>query len=82
MTAQAVNNWPITPRLHEYFDLVGLDPRGVGLSTPVQCDPETLERQVVRSSPRTRQHTTRWSRFNKAFGAICLEKSGPLTGLP
>ena len=29
LIAQAVNGWPITPRLHEYFDLVGLDRVGL-----------------------------------------------------
>lgn len=43
ITAQAMNNWPITPRLHESFDLVGLDPRGVGLSTPGPVRSGTLE---------------------------------------
>lgn len=27
----------IGPRLREHFDLVGVDPRGVGLSSPVEC---------------------------------------------
>ena len=36
-------NPPFTARLREYFDLVGYDPRGVGLSTPVKCDPASLE---------------------------------------
>jgi pimeloyl-ACP methyl ester carboxylesterase len=30
----------------EHFDLIGVDPRGVGLSSPVRCDPALLNRQV------------------------------------
>src|SRR3954470_3422142 len=33
------------------FDLVGFDPRGVGLSTPVECIPTALKDQMVASEP-------------------------------
>ncbi len=34
------------------FDLVGFDPRGVGLSTPVQCIPNDVKDQIVAAQPR------------------------------
>jgi pimeloyl-ACP methyl ester carboxylesterase len=34
------------------FDVVGFDPRGVGLSTPVQCIPDELKDEMVASDPR------------------------------
>jgi pimeloyl-ACP methyl ester carboxylesterase len=34
------------------FDLVGFDPRGVGLSTPVQCIPDDLKEAMVDAEPR------------------------------
>jgi pimeloyl-ACP methyl ester carboxylesterase len=34
------------------FDLVGFDPRGVGLSTPVECISDDLKDQMVASEPR------------------------------
>ncbi len=34
------------------FDLVGFDPRGVGLSTPVECIPDELKERVVTTEPR------------------------------
>ena len=34
------------------FDLVGFDPRGVGLSTPVRCIPDDLKEQVIAANPR------------------------------
>jgi pimeloyl-ACP methyl ester carboxylesterase len=34
------------------FDLVGFDPRGVGLSTPVECVPAELKEQMIAAEPR------------------------------
>ena len=34
------------------FDLVGFDPRGVGLSTPVECIPDELKDRIVSTDPR------------------------------
>jgi pimeloyl-ACP methyl ester carboxylesterase len=34
------------------FDLVGFDPRGVGLSTPVECIPDKTKDEIVASEPR------------------------------
>jgi pimeloyl-ACP methyl ester carboxylesterase len=34
------------------FDLVGFDPRGVGLSTPVKCIPDDLKETLIAAEPR------------------------------
>ena len=34
------------------FDVVGFDPRGVGLSTPVECIPDELKDRLVAAEPR------------------------------
>jgi pimeloyl-ACP methyl ester carboxylesterase len=34
------------------FDLVGFDPRGVGLSTPVECIPDEMKERIVAAEPR------------------------------
>jgi pimeloyl-ACP methyl ester carboxylesterase len=34
------------------FDIVGFDPRGVGLSTPVQCISDDMKERIVASEPR------------------------------
>ena len=34
------------------FDIVGFDPRGVGLSTPVECISDDMKERIVASEPR------------------------------
>jgi hypothetical protein len=34
------------PALHQRFDLIGMDPRGIGMTTPVRCDPALYNRPV------------------------------------
>jgi pimeloyl-ACP methyl ester carboxylesterase len=34
------------------FDLVGFDPRGVGLSTPIECISDEMKEQIVAAEPR------------------------------
>jgi pimeloyl-ACP methyl ester carboxylesterase len=34
------------------FDVVGFDPRGVSLSTPVKCIPDSLKEQIIAAEPR------------------------------
>ncbi|MDZ7674757.1 MAG: alpha/beta hydrolase [Acidimicrobiales bacterium] len=42
--ADLVSRWPVPAEIRERFDIVGMDPRGVGSSTPLDCglDPATL----------------------------------------
>lgn len=68
---------PFTTRIREYFDLVGLDPRGVGLSTPVQCDPG-IWNEGGALFPKDRAAYEAMVANNRAFGASCLERTGPV----
>ena len=70
-------NPPFTARLREYFDLVGYDPRGVGLSTPVKCDP-AIWNEGGSLFPKDQAAYDAMVAHNKAFGASCLENTGPL----
>jgi pimeloyl-ACP methyl ester carboxylesterase len=42
----------LPPEVLSRFDLVGFDPRGVGLSTPVECIPDDLKEERTASEPR------------------------------
>src|SRR4051794_15355930 len=64
------------------FDLVGFDPRGVGLSTPVECISDSTKEQLEASEPRP--VTT--AQLDEAFGiaktvaAGCAKKYGDALG--
>jgi pimeloyl-ACP methyl ester carboxylesterase len=73
---QAQANLPFTPKLRQYFDIVGFDPRGVGLSTPVKCDP-ALWNASESLFPRDQAAYDAMVANTTAFGQSCLEKTGP-----
>ncbi|MEU8615046.1 alpha/beta fold hydrolase [Actinoplanes sp. NPDC048791] len=59
------------------FDLVALDPRGMGTSVHVQCglNPIVAETTLF---PRTEQQFDQLRRHNRAVGLSCLEHTGAL----
>ncbi|MFJ8547267.1 alpha/beta fold hydrolase [Streptomyces sp. NPDC093586] len=59
------------------FDLVAVDPRGVGHSTPVRCT-TPLKPAGVTHFPRTRQQFDTLIAHNRAFAENCLRENGPL----
>ncbi|MFC9324216.1 alpha/beta hydrolase [Kitasatospora sp. NPDC057015] len=61
----------------EHFDLIGLDPRGVGLSSPVRCDPALLNRQVP-LFPTDEAGFQRLVEHNRELGRSCRRLTGPL----
>src|SRR4051794_34899143 len=65
------------PGLHRRFDLIGMDPRGIGTSTPVKCDPAVFNRPVS-LFPRTAAEFEQVASWASAFGKSCLERTGPL----
>ncbi|KAI1152577.1 TAP-like protein-domain-containing protein [Nemania diffusa] len=67
----------VAPEIQARFDIIGLDPRGVGISTPVQCDPEVFNKRV-KFMPKTDEGYDALVQYNKDLGASCLEKTGPL----
>lgn len=56
------------------FDIIGLDPRGVGFSSQVQCDP-TIFNERVSLYPRTQKEFDALVDKNTRLGASCLERS-------
>jgi pimeloyl-ACP methyl ester carboxylesterase len=67
------------PALHRRFDLIGMDPRGVGLSTRVRCNPAVYNRPVS-LFPRTAAQFRRLASYTRALGRSCLKRTGPLLG--
>ncbi|KAF1982898.1 alpha/beta-hydrolase [Aulographum hederae CBS 113979] len=66
-----------SPRLMEAYDIVGPDPRGVGLSHPVQCDPDIFN-QRVSLFPSTREEYESLISHNARLGQSCAELTGSL----
>jgi pimeloyl-ACP methyl ester carboxylesterase len=64
------------------FDLVGFDPRGVGLSTPVECISDDMKERIVASEPRP----TSKEQLDDTFGLSrevadgCTEEYGDALG--
>jgi Asp-tRNA(Asn)/Glu-tRNA(Gln) amidotransferase A subunit family amidase/pimeloyl-ACP methyl ester carboxylesterase len=73
--AQVLANQPFTANLREYFDIVGFEPRGVGLSTPVKCDPK-IWNEYPSLFPKTKEEYDALVAHNKAFAQSCLERTG------
>ncbi|MGI9156658.1 MAG: alpha/beta hydrolase [Marmoricola sp.] len=70
--------WP--SQITSSFDLVGFDPRGVGLSTPLRCAGTAQIDTLVASDPDpdTAAERTRMDQLVHAFGEGCLQHSGNL----
>jgi pimeloyl-ACP methyl ester carboxylesterase len=67
------------PALHQRFDMIGMDPRGTGTSTPIRCRAATFNRPVS-LFPRTAAEFRRLTAWARAFGASCRTATGPLLG--
>lgn len=61
------------------FDLVGFDPRGVGLSDPIQCISDDLKDQITAADPdaRTPAEFAAQVRLSQRIASACSEKYGP-----
>ena len=59
------------------YDIVGLDPRGVGMSQPVKCDPRIFNERIS-SIPTTETGLQTLLDHNQALGESCAELTGPL----
>jgi pimeloyl-ACP methyl ester carboxylesterase len=66
-----------SPELTSRYDIIGLDPRGVGLGTPVQCDPGIFNQRVPRFV-KTEQEFSKLVQWSKAFSESCKNKTGLL----
>ncbi len=74
--ADATAIFPATIR--ERFDIVGFDPRGVGLSTPVRCGADMEAYLSVDPDPVTTAQWTALEAADKTFATACGTNAGPL----
>jgi pimeloyl-ACP methyl ester carboxylesterase len=70
----------ITSAVRERFDVVGFDPRGVGLSSPIRClAPSALDHYIsVDPSPDNSAELADLVNSSKGFAAGCKQRSGRL----
>ncbi len=65
--------------LRRYYDVVTFDPRGIGASDPIRCDPNALPKAPAPSSqPPTRTEFENIGSRKSAFFKTCFALSGPL----
>jgi pimeloyl-ACP methyl ester carboxylesterase len=68
-----------SPALLARFDLVAMDPRGVGASAPIRCGLPVFPAHLT-LFPRTVKEFTRLHDYGRRLGRSCLRRSGPLLG--
>jgi pimeloyl-ACP methyl ester carboxylesterase len=67
-------------QLTRYYDIVGLDPRGVGKSTPLECAGTALTDEFLGfdPDPDNAKEASGLDRVTREFGEGCLQRSGDL----
>ncbi|AWB91018.1 hypothetical protein C3E78_01600 [Aeromicrobium chenweiae] len=68
------------PNVRDMYDIVGVDPRGVGESSPLKCLPPTQFDAFVATDPDPDDdaEVTALRESSETMGAACLKNSGPL----
>ena len=80
VVAREASGTPVfTPAVRDHFDIIGMDPRGTGTSTPVRCDPDVWNEDVSRF-PRDEAGFAQLRAHTQAVGESCLRLTGPLLG--
>jgi pimeloyl-ACP methyl ester carboxylesterase len=74
---------PFTPALRAKFDIIGVDPRGVGESSPIRCFASQEEQAAFVATagdalPLTPEQEAAYAAFSTEYGKRCAAKAGPL----
>ncbi|WP_286690246.1 MULTISPECIES: alpha/beta hydrolase [unclassified Aeromicrobium] len=79
-TLQQVFDVLVTPEVREHYDLVGFDPRGVGLSDPARCfddaDAEAAALEGLPAFPVTRSEERAFVRQTARISRACRAEAG------
>jgi len=67
-------------KIAKNYNIIGMDPRGVGKSTPLEClNTKGLDEVLAADpSPDTPEEVQEYNELTRKFGDACLEKSGEL----
>ncbi|MEO5654193.1 MAG: alpha/beta hydrolase [Marmoricola sp.] len=70
----------LSPSLRNRFDIVGMDPRGIGFSDNVQCFPSLREQEPAmagygKAFPTTPAAEQAWRRSDRAVGGACSQNA-------
>ncbi|SCO80986.1 uncharacterized protein FRV6_05199 [Fusarium oxysporum] len=63
--------------LRNAYDIIGLDPRGVGVSSPVQCDPKVFNKRVKTFVTTDEEYDALFN-YSRSVGESCAKLTGPL----
>ncbi|KAF5018983.1 hypothetical protein F66182_9001 [Fusarium sp. NRRL 66182] len=63
--------------IRDAYDVIGLDPRGVGQSTPVQCDPNMFSQRVKTFVNNQHDYDALFN-YSRRLGESCAKLTGPL----
>ncbi|MGW0517504.1 alpha/beta hydrolase [Crossiella sp. NPDC003009] len=69
---------PFTAAVHERFDVVGFDPRGVNAAEQVRCDEALTDRAYEARHPKNQAEFDNWVALNRRQAADCRAHTGAL----
>ncbi|WP_165436335.1 alpha/beta hydrolase [Amycolatopsis suaedae] len=78
VTDDAIFRLVFPPEVARRFDIVGFDPRGVGRSNPVVCDPAVVARLQQLPEPADQAGFDRLLATQADVGADCRRRTGPV----
>lgn len=70
-------NFGFSDDVRRTYDIIGLDPRGVGSSQPVKCDPKIFNRRVPTFVDSTKTYEA-LKNHSRDLGESCAKLTGPL----
>ena len=78
IVAEIARGWlNVSSDVSNNFDIIGVDPRGVGLSAPSNCDP-AIWNERVSLFPKTKEDYERMVDKNRRLGESCRNRMGEL----